>query len=302
MSQLAGLMIESKVLSHLSKGSYEERISAIETAIECNSELFEGVGSLVATYPGKVVVLNEFGEFYSAQYNMYEDNAVRFSNAEKMDVPLQTTKGLQESAIEDFFEGGSLVTSMVSLLGVPRNEEQAPIQIVQNELETLFDGGGVWRMYVAENREKFSRLAFDPKYGSPMIDVEPKFQDIYEGSEEAMEERRGEVLTALNKLEGRLSRLFTVTSESFTKFKKATDGNRDQEADQLLSQYESFSDDYLEHLGRVGGYVSESIGKGKSGCVACSALVYDHVVQKATELELGGRLIQKVSTELGNSR
>jgi len=142
-------------------------------------------------------------------------------------------------------------------------------------------------------------MCFDGSMGSTRLDTKPMFENFYNGevSEEDLDKSRTEVLKALAQIEGRLTRLSVQTEEDFEKYQQKVSGSRDGDADQILARFDGFARDYLDHLTTVGGFVSESIRSGKTGCVACSAYVHDEVARRIQDLELGGRLIQRLAAE-----
>ena len=298
----SGKMIEASVMQKLSEGSYEQRMTAICVALEEKSETFGGSVAVVATFPSKVVVMNENGIFYSVGYNIDNSERVNFDDIDEMSVPLITEKDVRRNAVNSFFESDDslkeAVAGMMRDLFVKGSAPKTSLEKITESMSLLFESGNMWRRYVDDNRPVLAQIAFDPSLGSPRIETKPCFENILDGSMEGdMEGVREEVGSALSKLEGRLTRLYENTADSIENYEKVASGERDQEADQLLGRFEEFSSDYLDYLGKVGGFVSESISKNSSGCVACGALVHDEVAKRVVDLELGGRLIRKISAE-----
>jgi len=278
-------------------------MTAICDALEEASDSFGGSVAVVATFPSKVTVVNESGIFYSVGYSIDNTERVSFDDIEEMNVPLITEKDVRKKALGSFFDGSGdelkeAVGGMMLDLFAKDKTPKTPLEKVTEQMVHLFDEGSAWRSYVEDNREVLTRIAFDTSLGSPRIDTKPCFEEILDGSMEGdLEGFREDVSIALSKLEGRVVRLYESTVDCINEYKEVASGESDQEAAQLLGRFDDFCSDYLEHLGKVGGFVSESISKNRSGCVMCGALVHDEIAKRVVDLELGGRLIRKVSTD-----
>lgn len=292
-------LIRTSLLEEFTLGSYEEHLSLLASAVE-ESDTFGEDAIIVSTFPDRVVVVNESGEFFDSRYKIGANNSVRFSRTEKVDVPLMEDGDLSGEALQSFFSGKSMVESMRHMLRSSFTRERTPLEMMEEGIKVLFSKGDFWRTYVRENREAVTKVAFHPSLGSPSIETKPKFGNLYrEGVDDAtLESCRSDVLAALAKVENRLSRLHAKTTDVYEEYQRIASGMRNEEAAQVLGRYEAFTEDYLEHLAKVGGFVSESIRAGREGCVACSALVHDEVAAQITEIELGGRLAQRVAAEL----
>ncbi len=294
MQKPMDMMIESKIIRQMSEGSYEERMTAIVNAIEETEDF--GKVALIATHPSRVIVLDEDGVFYSVGYMINNENHVRLKRPEPMDVSMMAPEEVSRTVVDDFFDGKSLRESVGRMVKQAIRKKKTEFEIVQENLSELL-GASVWTEYLDENRSRMTAVAFDASLGSPIIESKPKFMQVYEGQDEGTEGQRDEIIMALSKLESRLSRLYVVVAEGFDEYETIAGGDRDQEADQLLGQFEAFAEDYLMHLGKVGGFISESIGRRAPSCAACAALVYDRIAERVVDLELGGRLIRKISAE-----
>jgi hypothetical protein len=289
-------MIRASVLMELTKGSLEDRMTAVDRAIE---EKFGSDAVLIATFDDKAILLTENGEFISTKYVLGKNGALLLSQQETLSVPISEESDMAGDALSTFYKDGSLVEGLREVVMASMYSNKTPFERTKEAIGVLFSGGSLWRKQVSENKEKYTKMVFDGSMGSSQIDSKPVFEKLYNGevSEEELPEHRKEVLTALAQIEGRLSRLNIQTEEAFEKCQQKMSGHRDGDADQILSRFEGFARDYLDHLSEVGGFVSESIRNGKTGCVACAAMVHDEVAKRAIDLELGGRLIQRLATE-----
>lgn len=288
-------MIRVSVLAELAKGSLEERMTAVDRALE---EKLGDSAVLVATFQDKAVYLTEDGEFVSIAY-AFGKNGVRFMQAESLSVPTVERGDIAGDVLATYLKDGSLTEGLREVLMASFRSNKSPFERTKEAIGVLFSGGSMWRKQVSENKEKYAKMVFDGSMGATRLDSKPMFEKLHNGEthEDELPEHRQEVLVALAQIEGRLSRLQVQTEEAFEKYQQKAGGARDGDADQTLSRFEGFARDYLDHLSEVGGFVSESIRDGKTGCVACAAMVHDEVAKRAADLELGGRLIQRLAVD-----
>jgi len=289
-------MVRANVLAQLASGSLEERMTAVDRALE---EQFEDQVALIATFQDRAIYLTENGDFVSIKYVLGKDGVVRFMQSESLSVPMIDGDDISGDVVSGYLRDGSLTEGLREVVMASLRSNKSPFERTKEATGVLFSGGSLWRKQVNENREKYAKMVFDGSMGSTKLDTRPMFGSVYSENttEEELEGHRGDVMKALAQIEGRLTRLSVQTEEEFEKYQQKAGGNRDGDADQILSRFEGFARDYLDHLSTVGGFVSENIRGGKSGCVACAAYVHDEVARRMQDLELGGRLIQRLAAE-----
>lgn len=289
-------MIRANVLAQLASGSLEERMTAVDRALD---EQFENGAVLIATFQDRAIYLTESGDFFSAKYVFGKDGVVRFMQSESLSVPTLDRDDISGDVVSDYLRDGSLTEGLREVVMASLRSNKSPFERTKEATGVLFSGGSMWRKQIDENREKYTKMCFDGSIGSTKLDTKPVFENLYNGevSEDDLGEHRGDVMKALAQVEGRLTRLSVQTEDEFEKYQQKAGGNRDGDADQILARFEGFARDYLDHLSSVGGFVSESIRNSKTGCVACAAYVHDEVARRIQDLELGGRLIQRLAAE-----
>lgn len=290
-------IFEEKTLQKIVCGSFEEQLTAVDNAVADEVETFGENAILFATFSGHAIVINESGNFLSAKYT-YSNGKVRFYKTESLDVPVLSSDSASKDAVDSFLRGDSISENLRSLVKTSLVSGESALEEVRNILEGIFAKGKTWKKFIEENRAKMAQFAFDPEYGSPKIEVQSAFEDLYgdEIEESELEGRRGDVVSSLAKIEERIVGLQNVTSEAYEKYIAETGDNHEREDDQILTQFESFADDYLNYIDEVNDFISANINTSKTSCVACLALVHDETVKQVEELELGSRLIRKIST------
>lgn len=300
MKNMPNKIIEAKELEKMSAGSYEERLSLLSAHLEENNDDFGGSVAVIATFPSKVIVMNESGIFYSVGYGIDNRNRVSYDEIEELHVPVMTEEDMTTRSIDHFSEDSSLkdlMSNMIFRKFSERKAEKSPMEITVESLDMISSVGAPWIGYIEENRIALSKEAFDPKYGSPKIEVSSKFNSLIESDEELDNDDVESVMIALSKLEGRISRMHEIVSESVDKYSEAVASGSDQEADQLLERFDDFCSNFIEYVEMVGGFVSESISRIGSGYAKCGALAHDAIADRIVDMELASRLIRKVSAE-----
>jgi len=290
------LMFEEKALQELVANSYEDVMTRVNNAIAEREDFFGSNATLLATYSKHAIVVNESGTIFSVGYST-SGGYVELGEKKELDIPVVTTDSLAKKAVDSFFGGDSLSEGIKGLVVTSLIQRQAPLEELRTKLNSLFSSGMLWRGFVRDNPTKMAQFAFDPAYGSPKIESKVKFEDLYDGltEDDELEGHRGEVTEALSDIAERLDRLVTSVKQAFKKYKSNLVSDKDKEESAVLGHFESFSDDYIKDLERVSDFVSESVHKSETDCVACLAFVHDEVSKRVIELELGERLIRKVS-------
>jgi hypothetical protein len=295
------LLIEAKVLEKMQGGSYEERLSMLDKAVNENSGMFgDGDSVLFSTFDDKVTVVNESGTFYSAGYKI-RDGAVKFSAPTVMDVDVLSEENLPAKAVDDFFESGSVSSKLRGLVQMHKPVEPGLLGEAQSELDVLFSGGKLWKRIMEEHKDKISGYGWDVKYGKLDVGVHPAFLEVLTGDDsEISEDIADEIQMGLTDLEVRLLDQLNSVTEAVEIYQVKTSGMTGDEAGQVLSQFEGFASDYIEYLEAVSGRVSRAISEmNDGGCALCAALVHDEVAQRYKDMDLAGRFVRKISDSFG---
>jgi len=291
------MIVEAKVLFGLQQGSYEELLQALDQAVAENQEMFGASDSvLFASFPKYIVVMNEGGQFFKVAFEN-KDGVVVLGESKTIDVSVLSEDELASMAVDKYFDGGSLAESLREIVKLRRNPiAESPLEKVEQSLLKLFSGGQIWRKHISEKREQVGRFAWDANFGKLEIDIRPVFGELID-EDELDEDSREQVVESLLALEGRLHSRLTSVQEAYEKYQRETSDMRDDEADSLLSQFESFAMNYIDHLAEISSFVSRSVQESNEGCIICAAFVHDEVAKRFKELELGGRFVRKISSQ-----
>lgn len=290
------MIVEAKVLYELQRGSYEELLQSLSRTICENSDKFGGDAVLFASFPDNAFVVNKSGEFFKIGFKN-KNGIVQLGEASHLDVKVISEDEVTAKAVDDYFNGKSLADSLRSIVNLQeRIENGSPFERAKTSLAVLFSGGQIWRKYLSENMERIGLFAWDAELGNLKLDVQPMFGNILEGESESGDV--AEVTNSLMVLENKLFECLNKVRKSFKKYQSRTVGARDENSDETMVRFESFSGDYLDHLSEIAEFVSGSIKELNDGsCVVCAALVHDEVAKRYKDLELGGRFIRKVSNQ-----
>ena len=246
-----------------------------------------------------------FGKFIGAKYEIRDGNLVRFMETKELAVPVidpeSMTDDMVKKAVDNFFENGDIGESMMGIISVMPSKK-SPVDQIQDKIDNLFAGGNLWRKQIEQNKEKSVAHGWDYGLGVPM-NIKPKFENVCEGlvNDDELEDFEEETEGALRDIESKFMDMYEAVLVSYQNYKGATAGlknkdGKETEEDRVLSNFEAFSEDYLDHLKEVVEFISESVKE--TGCVVCRAIVHDAIAHRARELELAGRLIRKVSAQL----
>jgi len=298
-------IVEAKTLEKIAVGSYENKLTAVNEAVEEDSDTFGGNALLLATFKDHVVVVNEDGQFFKSSYKIDDGGIVKFMTTESMDVPVVNPDNLAEEAakkaVDNFFTSGSLGENLLGIMSVV-STKRTPLSETQERLDKLFEGGTLWRKHINKNRDKAVIHGWDYDLGVPM-DIHPRFENVCEGlvSEDDLKDFEEETTSALMDLENNLVDIYENALVSYQNYKGIVAGMKidsDNEESLVLSGFEAFAEDYLDHMKEITKFVSEETKK--EGCVTCMAFVHDEIARRSRELELAGRLIRKVSAQFVN--
>ena len=291
------VIVEAKVLNELQRGSYEELLQSLDALVNENKNLFgDRESALFASYQSHMIVMNEDGKFFRAAFSN-NDGIVSFGSIIPIDVTVLSENSVVSQGVDTFLEGGSLADGLRGAVSISAGHDKSLMQQTHDELNRLFSGGQIWRSYVSEHKDRVQSFSWDADYGALDLGIEPMYAGLLEGDDADNEDRKS-VIASLLHLERRLSECLSGVESAYGKYQESTTGTRDDETDEILSKFESFAFDYIEHLVCVSKFVSGAITEGKEGCILCTALVHDEIANRFQELELGGRFVRKVSAQL----
>jgi len=197
--------------------------------------------------------------------------------------------------VEGFFQGGSLSEGLRGVINLRKSHKESLLEKTQQALSVLLSGGKVWRDRLAQNKENISSFAWDAEFGDLKIDM-PVFGEMLE-ADDVGDDILKQVIEGLMVLEQRLFRRLNQVKIAYEDYQQQTLDMRDDERDEVMSQFESFTSDYIDHLSEIANFVSEAVLESHGNCVDCSVLVHDEVAKVYKELELGGRFVRKIAAQ-----
>jgi len=288
------MLIESKVLSELQRGSFEDKLMTVSKAVRQGNVFGEEV-VLFATYDDKVIVANDKGEFLESEYSIKE-GIVSFRRVKPVLVESVSTDRVVSGGVDGFYSGGGLTESMRSLVALSGDEQSSLLEDVSVELKKVFSGGGVWKRYLNENRGMINKYVWDVSYAMDKYSKGKMFFDALSSLEEDKDYLRDELSRMLEKeskaLRARLNKMLSFAEASYERFRS---GSVNIEED-FRAGFESFASDYVQYLKSVVRVISESIIEHDEECL-CMAKVHDEVSSRLFDMALAGRFVQKISLE-----
>ena len=290
------VFVEAKVLGQLQDGSYEEILSTLDRAVAENQGAFGGESVLFATYPDRVIVLNEDGIFHSANY-VIDDGIVRLGKPKRISVETLSEDDVVSRGVDAFTEGTMLADSMRGLMSLHPALTSSPLEQVRESLGQLFSRGRIWKKVIHEHKLQIGEYAWDADYGNLELTIRPLFGELFEEDDDEIDDGvRDVVVENLISLEGRLGEMLSRVHESHDSLTSSNTEMRDEDDDAILSQFDSYATDYMEHLGEVVESVSAAIRMVRDGgCVLCGAKVHDEIALRYRDFDLGGRFVRKVA-------
>lgn len=292
----SGKFIKTESARKMLFGSLEERVCLVHDAV-INEDLWNGNAVPFATFEDRVIVMNDEGKFFDTVYDV-KDGLVKFGSVKLLsmeEIPAsEAVSGLVEDVMDAMGDEKVLKESISGLVSMASGRSK--VEETKSELKRLFSGGGVWRKMLEDNRDVYTKYGWDYRFGKPIM-LKPRFEDIYEIDEVGLEEHRNRVMAGLKKVETHLGDFLDRASRNSRSVSRKTVGIRNEEDDKILSQIDSFSSDYVKHLAEIKQYVNSAARKAESGCVLCAAIIHDEIAKRFNNLELGERVIRKVSAQ-----
>lgn len=290
MSLNHGFIVEESVLRDLQRGSLEESLTLIDSALSEYGDKVCGVPVVpFATYKDRVVVLSEDGQFFNVKYR-FEDSEIVFFDASSLKVDVMSEEDVTSRAVDDFYSG-DLGKALRGLVEMRSGIDLPPVVMMERRLGSLFGAQRHWQRYLSSHRERFASYVGE---GAERMDSE--FAALHNGTlrEEDLEQHRREVMESLLGMEKKFSALLGSTEEAIKQFHRSSDAISRGDDVETMAQYEAFSSDYLDHLSDVCDLISETVAKD-NGCVACAALVHDQLAQRFEDFWISGQFVRKVA-------
>lgn len=290
------MFVEASVVSKFCEGSYEERLQILEDTVGDNSDMFGGGEiALLASHPDYVAVVNDSGQFFSASY-VIEDGVVSLGKVTSMNVGVMNEDEIVKKGVDDFFESGSLASGLRSIAGMDGDQtnSMSPMERATKDMERLFKEQRHWQQVIADNRDKVLSEMEDSDELS-IENIAPVFEEEYK---ELSEEWR-EIVTAelVDMDEAIHSELASIEKEYETYQAGNETSLRGEREDEMLSLFEAFASDFIEHFSEVARYVSGAVVESRKSCVTCAAMVHDEIATKLGEMAIAGRFVRQMLSQ-----
>jgi len=264
-------------------GSYEDKLKRLSEAI---SSEFGDSAVLISTFDDRVALLNEDG-IVSSSYRI-TDGVVSFFDMGSHS--LDSEQDIVRDGMDSFFEGKSISSALEDLVSNSVANHLSPYTKTKRELDRIAGEGMVWRKSVTENRKSILRdIAGEPFMSSGLT---RRFGDRISESE------KSEAINGAVGLESKLAELLVSSRGSLSDYRNEVSG-RDADTKEAMMHFESFATDYVMHLESILGIMSRAIHRG---CADCAALVHDGVADMFEDIEIGNRMIKRISNEFRRTK
>lgn len=297
-------LVDGEFLAELVKGSYEDVVGAVDTAVTENAEMFGGdAGSVttLGTYPDHVLVANASGDFFRARWGRGEDGGIEIGQVDQIDVPVyeaslvgEQVRGEARSAVDALLEGREEEAEqhLRDLCRLSRSGVRLTAEGVEDFYFRHDFTASDWYEAVRQGETKIKGLV-----GGDATRIDrpgARFSHITgDGVEESVADQyRQSVVEALAKLSERLEgmgkqiALARRIDESY-----ALRGGNDMAADDFVH----FVQDFAEDLDRLSGIVSDGLAVSEDGCVQCLARLHDAVSGQMYEWSLAALFAEKLA-------
>jgi hypothetical protein len=305
--------VPGRLLEELISGSYESQIEKLSLAVTEGYKRFGGRGGdvqLIATFPGRVLVVNESGEFYRAAFQELDDGSFSFAEIEPIDIPVMSKPSELQAFVSE--SAGVVISSLFSgnfedargrMRELVRSSQFArpasPVDVIKDQLEEVFDEGRPWRKLYEQHGTDIRRFMWGASGASFRHAPKPKYQKLYhDGLGESATGYHGAVSGDLTLLSEKISKLWERTQDAWAGY----DGNlglfKAAEISSIAESFEDFAQDYIDELKMVAHLVERASQDSDSTNTYAMAMIYDAVAKRYPDLEVAGRLLQRAATEL----
>ncbi len=303
--------IPTEEIARLSKGSFEAQISTLGGVVTENKKaLFgESVGEvkIVATFPGRCVVLSEGGQFVSVRYEPGANGSPRIVGHEKLTIPVvegaDATAYIRKEALKavDAFMNGDVkgaselthsVLQLSQRVGHGLNESKV-LGMVEIEMKS----GRPWQKIYKERLVRIRSTVSDKIGLVESAKLDPKFARLYSGKEPAdkLEGFRDLVQEDLRYLKDRVTALGDLVEASLESAKPVL-ASKDLSKEEAALTFRSFAEDLLHDVRRVAQIVNE--GSKRFSKVESLGKLYDSIVMYLYPREVAGQFVREMSERL----
>lgn len=299
-------LVDGEFLAELVKGSYEDVVGAVDTAVIEQAELFGGDADSVTTlgtYPDHVLVANASGEFFRARWGKGESGDIEITEVKTVDVPVYEAEMIGQQVREEALD------AVDALLGGRQEDADGHLR----EMYRLSRSGvrltaeGVEDFYFRQTftesdwfqavRERESGLRAAIGNDATRLSVsKAKFPQITgsEDIEESLAEQyRQPVVAALRGLSNRIGDMVRQTALA-RRIDESYSLTGDAEG-MAAGDFIHFAEDFGGDLDDLSGILTDGLAVSEDGNVQCLARLHDAVSSQMYEWSLAAAFAEKLA-------
>lgn len=306
--KVADVFIPQAVLNEIVKGSYEDIVESVAELVEQKPDTFGAAqASVVATFPGYVIVATDKGEFWRAKYALHE-GSLAIKRVEPVKLPTVRREDLGSYLKK---EARALVENMLASVDpdVTRTRlhdlAQAIIagarvtaERIEEAVKERLGTERAWKQAVRDNLESIRKFA-----GAELAEAESKlpkskFQAIIDGSigEDEYEKYREVALESLGLLVKRVNEVVTLAEAAHRDDYTLKAEFRTQDSDYAVADYVAFLKDFTDDVRGLQENLVDALAAAKDQCLLCAVGIHDAVASNMPMFETAAAFIRTYST------
>lgn len=299
-------LVPVEAIQRHAAGSYEHLSLRIDEAIQDARSTIVGNSDCrvarIATFPSHVFVGTDDGRYFRVRYENVNEG-IHIHEAEQLDVPV-----VDKGALPDYVSRFALGVVDAILSGEGAKErvldlyalKEAAESIYEDDLATIVDrlikAARPWRRIFGEQKEAIRSQIADVFESISAQRVERKYFPLYDGTipEEKFGSYKNSVASDLTAVANRLEHVQKRAEGTYLPFVEAlVKLPRTDEEQEVLGQFTTFADDYLEDLQVLRDHVAFALKN--EGCVMCLGQIHDALAEAITDYEIAGAFIERMA-------
>ena len=303
-------MVPMDVIRELSRGSFEHLSVRLDGAIEENRHMFAGKREVdlarLATFPARVIVGTADGEYFSARFEDIEGR-IKLELPERLDVPVldksntkELTRQYSLGAVDAILAGNQAESRerLAALVKLQESAEEKVESLTSAVFNHVNDRSRFWRDVYAGQKEAIEEQmrGFVDTLAENKID--PKYYPLYDGTipEEKFESYRDAISMDLAIVSERLEKIHSGAESAYIPYAEAVANIvRTPDEDDVLKQFDAFSEDYFHDLHALREYVA--FGLKNEECVMCLGQIHDAIAESLTDYEVAGSFVKMMASQ-----
>lgn len=307
-------VLPTRKAEELYRGSYEELIQQIESAVRDGHRKFGSDDpeslSLIATFPGRALVMTEDGTFFRAQYERVGNGTVSFSLVEEVEVGVLRSQKERVAFVHE--AAGSAVASLFSgdysdarerIRELMNSSEfvrpSVTLEDLRTRIESVFDDSRPWRVFFEEHGPQVRKFMWGASGAIVRHAPRPKYGSLYTGASPTDPEGYFESVGGdLEVLHEKVSNLWSMVSAAQERYPTGSGKFNNVELMGIAEQFDGFATDFIDELKMIARLVEQAVLDKNEDNTVARAMIYDRVAAMYPDMEIATRFIQRISTEL----